>query len=149
MDLKDALRLVERLENLPELHERIERAVCAVVHSYFQEMLEVEKLEAKIMEATDRDYDALDPLLEQKEEIHKKYWSNPSEFYLPCSASSHPEHLWDGLSNIEVLQNGDDDYPLFVFKADSKDPTHGLITKKAFILRLDDGHLRIEHELFG
>ncbi|WP_325892440.1 hypothetical protein [Grimontia sp. NTOU-MAR1] len=149
MDINDALNMIRRLENLPEIYDQIERAVCGVVHSYFQDMLEVERLEAEIMSSSDYNRDELEPHLEKKAEIHKKYWSNSSPFYQPCSSSSSPEHIWECLSDIEILQNGDDDCSLYIFKANLKDPDHGLVSKKAFILKLKEGHLYIGHELFG
>jgi len=149
MDINDALNMIRRIENLPEFYDQTEQAVCAVVHSYFQEILAVEKLEAEIMSSPDYNRDDLDPHLEKKAEIRKKYWSNPPQFYHPCSSSSSPEHLWECISDIEVLQNGDDENSLYIFRANSKDPDHGLVTKKAFILKLKEDHLYTEHELFG
>ena len=72
MDINDVLSITRRLENLPEIYDQIERAVYAVVHSYFQDMLNVEKLEAEIMSSPDRDSDELDSHIERMVEIHKK-----------------------------------------------------------------------------
>lgn len=149
MDIDDALGMIRRIENLPEIYNRIERAVCAVVHSYYQEMLELEKLDAEIMSSPGYDRSKLDLNLQQKSEIYNKYWCNSSSYYQPCSSSSSPEHLWDCLSEIEILQNGDDENSLYIFKAKSTDPDHGSVTQKAFVLKLVKGDIYIEHEFFG
>ena len=149
MNIHDALNMVRRIENLPKIYDQIEKAVCGVVHTYFQEIFEVEKLEAEIMSSPDYSDDDLDSHLKKKAEIHKRYWSNSSRFYQPCSSSIHPEHIWESLCDIEILQNGDDDCPLYIFKANSKDPDNGLITKIGFILKLKEGNLYIEHKFFG
>ncbi|WP_417526549.1 hypothetical protein [Marinomonas shanghaiensis] len=149
MDLEDAFNLINRIENLPQIYDEIEKAICSVVHSYFQELLEVEEQEAVIMGKENYERSELTPYLNKKSEIHNKYWSNSAKFYQPCSSSSSPEHIWECLSDIEVLQNGDDENNLYIFKAKSKNPDNGLLTNKAFLLKLEDDKLLIEHEFFG
>lgn len=45
MEVSEALRLVGRLKNLPDLYDRIESAVCGLVHRYHDELFELEKAE--------------------------------------------------------------------------------------------------------
>jgi hypothetical protein len=149
MEINEALKLVQRLENLPEIYDQIERAVCAVMQSYYSEVLEVELTEAAIMTKENYSYDELRPLLERKKLIHEKYWSNSSAFYRPCSSSSEPDHVWNNLASIEVLQNGDENDSLFIFKASYIDPTISLTTERAYLLKLKDSSLKIEHLFFG
>lgn len=46
MEVSEALRLIGRLKNLPDLYDRIESAVCGLVHRYHDELFELEKAEA-------------------------------------------------------------------------------------------------------
>ena len=149
MNISDALALVERLQNLPELHEAIEVAVCGMLSSYYKEMYEVEKSEAEIIKAQGFDDDLLSPLLDQKVRIHEKYWSNLSDYYTPCSAGSEPEYMWSSLTNIEILQTGDDDAPLFLFKANKMCVDGSVGASVAFLVKASDSQLSIEHEFFG
>lgn len=149
MEIRDALNLINRIENLPEIYNKIEMAVCAVIHSYFDEMLEVEKKESVVMERGDYDSDELNLFLDQKKSIHDKYWSNQSIYYRPCSSSSEPRHVWAYLCDIEVLQNGDDENSLFIFKANYKKSESSTKIIKAFILKASGSSLKIEHEFFG
>ncbi len=149
MEISEAFKLIQRLENLPEIYDQIETAVCAVVQSYYSEMLVVEQAEAAIMTKEKYSYDELAPLLRRKTLIHEKYWSNPSDFYRPCSSSSEPDHVWKNLVGIEVLQNGDEDNSIFIFKASYVDPTINLTTARAYLLKLKDSSLKIEHLFFG
>ncbi|WP_394233361.1 hypothetical protein [Pseudomonas anguilliseptica] len=149
MEIRDALNLIHRIENLPEIYNKIEMAVCSVIHSYFDEMLNIEKKESAIMEREDYRSDELSPFLDQKRSIHDKYWSNPSAYYRPCSSSSEPRHVWAYLCDIEVLQNGDDENSLFIFKANYKKPDSSTKIVKAFILKISGSSLKIEHEFFG
>lgn len=50
MEIRDALNLIRRIENIPKIYNKIEMAVCSVIHSYFDEMLKVEKKESAVME---------------------------------------------------------------------------------------------------
>ncbi|MFC3153478.1 hypothetical protein ACFOEK_20730 [Litoribrevibacter euphylliae] len=149
MEISDALKLIDRINNLPEIYDQIERAVIATMHSYYSEILNIEMEEAKIMEGEDYNHDELAPLIENKKSIHEKYWSNPAGFYQPCSSSSSPDHIWNNLSSIEILQNGDDELPLFLFKANYTDQDINLTTNRAYLLKLRGTQLKIEHTFFG
>jgi hypothetical protein len=149
MEINDALKLIQRLENLPEIYDQIERAVCGVMQSYYTEMLEVEIAEAAVMANESYEHDELTPFLESKRLIHEKYWSNLSGFYRPCSSSSEPEHVWNNLLDIEVIQNGDENNSLFIFKANYRDPDINVTTVRAYLLKLKDESLKIEHLFFG
>ncbi|MDH0097251.1 hypothetical protein L1F06_016085 [Ectopseudomonas hydrolytica] len=149
MEIRDALNLIHRIENLPEIYNKIEMAVCSVIHSYFDEMLEVEKKESAVMGRENYSSDELNSFLDQKRSIYDKYWSNHSAYYQPCSSSSEPRHVWAHLCDIEVLQNGDDENPLFIFKANYKKPDSSTKIAKAFILKESGSSLKIEHEFFG
>lgn len=149
MEIRDALNLIHRIENLPEIYNKIEMAVCSVIHSYFDEMLEVEKKESAVMGREDYSSDEMNSFLDQKRSIHDKYWSNHSAYYQPCSSSSEPRHVWAYLCDIEVLQNGDDENSLFIFKANYKKPDSSTKIAKAFILKESGSSLKIEHEFFG
>lgn len=149
MEISDALRLIDRIQNLPEIYGRIERAVFSVIHSYYGEILHVELEEAKIMESDDFKHNELDKFVEAKKLIHSKYWSNLAVFYQPCSSSSQPDHVWSNLSGIEILQNGDNDNSLFIFKAKYTNSETKLVTDRAYLLKLTDGELKIEHTFFG
>ena len=149
MEINDALKLIQRLENLPEIYDQMERAVCAVMKNYYSEILEVELSEATIMANENHRHDELTPFIERKKAIHAKYWSNNSAFYQPCSSSSEPEHIWNNLIDIEVLQNVDDNNLLFMFKANYKDPAINLTTARAYLLKVNKSSLKIEHLFFG
>ena len=149
MEVSEALSLIDRLKNLPDLYDRIEAAVCGLVHRYYDELFEVEKLEAEIIDSVGFDNDRLPALLNRKSEIHEKYWSNKSPYYQPCSAGNTPGHVWDSLANIEVLQNGDDENSLYIFKARKLCPDGSQGTSVAFILKLVEDQLFIDHEFFG
>jgi hypothetical protein len=149
MEVSEALSLISRLKNLPDLYDRIEVAVCGLIHRYYDELFELEKSEAEIIDSVGFDDDRLPALLSRKSEIHEKYWSNKSIFYKPCSAGNTPDHVWDSLTNIEVLQNGDDDNSLYIFKARKLRPDGSLGTSVAFILKLVEDQLFIEHQFFG
>ena len=149
MEISDALKIIDRINHLPEIYEQIEKAVLAVMYSYYNEILTVELDEAKIMNGDEYGNEDLNPLIGQKKLIHAKYWSNLAGFYQPCSSSSEPEHVWSNLSEIEILQNGDDDNPLFIFKAKYTDQDFNLTTNRAYLLRLSGTLLKIEHTFFG
>ncbi len=149
MEIRDALNLIHRIENLPEIYNKIELAVCAVIHSYFDEMLEVEEKESAVMEREDYNSDELNLFIDQKRSVHDKYWSSQSIYYRPCSSSSEPKHVWAYLCDIEVLQNGDDENSLFIFKANYKKSETSTKIIKAFILKISGSSLKIEHEFFG
>lgn len=149
MKVSEALDLIDRLKNLPDLYDRIEVAVCGLVHRYYDELYEVEKLEAEIIDAVGFDDDRLPALLSRKSEIHEKYWSNKAPYYKPCSVGNTPDHVWGLLTNIKILQNGNDENSLYIFKAIKLRPDGSLGTSVAFILKLVEDQLFIEHEFFG
>jgi len=149
MNINDAHEWIKRIENLPNTKSAIEDAVIGVINRYYSELIEIERLEAVIVSSEDFDYSVLDIHLKSKTLIHNNYWSNSAEFYQPCSASCHPEHVWEALSDIEIYQNGDDDNQLFIFRGKYTDPSHGLVTKRVYVLKRFDNELKIEHEFYG
>ncbi|WP_435274324.1 hypothetical protein ACMAZF_13510 [Psychrobium sp. nBUS_13] len=149
MNINEALEWVKRIENLPDIYSAIEDAVIAVINSYYLELIEVEKLEAEIISKKEYEERSLDIHMATKRKIHSKYWSNSAGFYQPCSTSSHPDHVWEALSDIEVYQNGDDDNQLFIFRGKYKDPSHGVVTMRVYILKRFWNELKIEHEFYG
>jgi hypothetical protein len=149
MEVSEALKLIDRLNNLPEIYDRVETAVCGIVHRYYSEMYAVEVAEAEIINKTGFGAEKLSSLLDKKRDIHKKYWSNQSSFYTPCSAGSDPERIWETLTNIEVLQNGDAENSLYIFSAKQLSEDGSLGVSVAFQIKLIDGELFIEHEFFG
>ncbi|HHG3492848.1 TPA: hypothetical protein ACPVZI_004475 [Vibrio parahaemolyticus] len=149
MEIQEALKLVNRLQNLTDIYDSIEKAVCCTIHSYYDEMYRIEVQEAEIVINEGFRSPSLDSLKVDKNEVHKKYWSNASSFYQPCSTSSEPEHVWDSLTNIEILQNGDDYNSLYIFKANKLRDDGSLGVSVAFLLKLTDNELFIEHEFFG
>lgn len=68
MEINDALKLIQRLENLPEIYDQMERAVCAVMKNYYSEILEVELSEATIMANENYRHDELTPFIERKKQ---------------------------------------------------------------------------------
>ncbi len=86
MEIRDALNLINRIENLHEIYNKIEMAVCAVMHSYFDEMLEVEKKESAVMEREDYDSDELNLFLDQK----NRYMISIGPTSLYIIAPAHP-----------------------------------------------------------
>ena len=149
MEISEALSLIDRLQNLPDLYDRVEAAVCGVVHRYYDELFEVEKIEAEIIDSVGFDDERLPVLLKKKSAIHEKYWSNKSSYYKPCSAGNTPDHVWNSLAAIEILQNGDDENSLYIFKAKKLRGDGSLGVSVSFILKLVDNQLFIEHEFFG
>ena len=149
MNINEALDWVKRIENLPDIYSAIEDAVIAVVHSYYSELIEVEKLEAAIISRNDYEDQQLIGHMEKKKEIHERYWSNLAAFYQPCSSSSHPNYIWEALSDIEVYQNGDDDNQLFIFRGKYKDTNQGVVTLRVYVLKQTNNELKIEREFYG
>jgi len=149
MEISDALKMIDRINHLPEIYDQIEKAVLAVMYSYYNEILTVELDEAKVMNTDEYDEKDLSHLIEQKKQIHAKYWSNLAGFYQPCSSSSEPDHVWSNFSEMEILQNGDDENSLFIFKAKYTDQEFNLTTNRAYLLRLSGTLLKIEHTFFG
>ncbi len=149
MELSKALRLIDRIKNLPEIHDQIERAVLAVIYSYYEEILHVELEEANIMAHEDLGRHDLDKLISAKKIIHEKYWSNLASFYQPCSSSSQPDHIWSNFSDIKIFQNGDDENSLFLFTAKYTNSGVNTTSSRAYLLKLNEGKLKIEHTFFG
>ena len=149
MEVNEALKLIDRLNNLSEIYGRIETAVCGLVHRYYTEVYEIEMIEAGIITKSGFGGEQLASLLDKKKDVHKRYWSNQSSFYTPCSAGNEPEHVWGTLTNIEVFQNGDDVEPLYFFNAKKLREDGSLGGSVAFLIRILDGELFIEHEFFG
>ncbi|MDH0036841.1 hypothetical protein [Pseudomonas sp. GD04019] len=149
MEISDALKMIDRINHLPEIYDQIEKSVLAVIYSYYNEILTVELDEAVIMNDDEYDDEELSRLIEQKKLIHAKYWSNLAGFYQSCSSSSEPDHVWSNFSEIEILQNGDEGNSLFLFKAKYKDQDSNLTTNRAYLLRLNGALLKIEHTFFG
>ena len=149
MEISDALKMIDRINHLPEIYDQLEKVALAVIHSYYNEILTAELEEAKTMNGDQYDNEDLGRLIEQKKLIHAKYWSNPAGFYQPCSSSSEPDHVWSNFSEIEILQNGDEENSLFIFKAKYTDQDFNLTTNRAYILRLNGTLMKIEHAFFG
>ncbi|PMJ92676.1 hypothetical protein [Vibrio sp. 10N.261.55.A7] len=149
MEIQEALQFVDRLQNLTGIYDSIEKAVCCTVHSYYDEMYQIEAKEADIVEQKGFRSASLDLLRINKRKVHNKYWSNKANFYQPCSTSSEPSHVWNSLVNIEVLQNGDDNNSLYIFKAQKQRDDGSLGVSVGFLLQLTDNQLFIEHEFFG
>ena len=149
MEISDALKMIDRINYLPEIYGQMEKAVLATMYSYYNEILTAELNEAKIMSSGEYNDNDLDHSIEQKKLIHAKYWSNLAGFYQPCSSSSEPDHVWSNFSEIEILQNGDEGNSLFIFKAKYTDQDFNLTTNRAYLLRLSGTLLKIEHTFFG
>ena len=154
MKIKDALQLVERLSNLNEIYDHRTKVITAFVHEYFRELYGYEKLEAEICKRN-RDVERKDredsfKYLKNKKAVHDKYWFNKANYYAPCSASSDPSHDWSRVSNIVVLETGDDDCPLYLFNYSYRAQSgSSAVTKKSFLIKIRDEHLGFEHAFFG
>ncbi|WP_197432147.1 hypothetical protein [Ectopseudomonas composti] len=68
MEINEALRLIQRLENLPEIYDQMERVVYAVMNNYYSEILEVELNEATVMANENYKHDELTPFIERKKQ---------------------------------------------------------------------------------
>ncbi len=153
MKIDDALKLIDRINNLPNLYDEIDQAVAGTIYSYFEELVAIERKEKKILENETilGKFISEDPhkYLNNKIKIHEKYWSNKSKYYQPLSAGTDLEHDWSRIHGIEILQTGDDDCPQFLFCASYKLDYSDDSNKKAYLLKLIDNQLKIEHEFFG
>ena len=153
MKIIDALKFIERVDNLPLLHNEVCNAVVGFIYSYFEDLVQIERKEQVIQKhniSVDRS-ERLDSFkyLDDKKDIHKRYWSNSEVFYIPCSSSSELDHDWTRIKNIEVLQTGNDDNPQFFFCSNYQNSKRDSFAKKAFLLRLQNNELKIEHEFYG
>ena len=150
MEVKEALKLVDRLSSLVEIRSEKERIVTAFIHEYFAELLQFEELEAEIYtrnRSVERDNrEDTFKYLNNKREIHNRYWSNKAAFYLPSSSGSEPAHDWSKVADIQIMETGDDDLPQFIFMCRYLDHTP---VRKAFLIQIKNGKLSIEHEFFG
>ncbi|MCH2042227.1 MAG: hypothetical protein MK185_16470 [Saccharospirillaceae bacterium] len=150
MEVKEALQLVDRLSNIAEIHSRRYSFITAFVYEYFSEIFKIEKLESEMI-LNNRNLEKEQQedsfkYLPAKREIHNKYWSNSSLFYVPCSAGSEPEHDWSKVSDIEIMETGDDDCPQFIFMCKYQDCS---AVRKALLIKIEGGRLGIEHEFYG
>ena len=150
MDIEQAINLINRLNNLDHIYDEKQKMITAFMHEYFSEMLKIEKLEADIYTHNEgkvrEDRKSTLAYIKDKELIHNKYWSNFSPYYTPCSSSSEPEHNWEKISEIEIMETGDDDNPQFLFICNYQDAT---LVRKAFLIKIANSRLSIEHEFFG
>jgi hypothetical protein len=148
MDLIESLNMVRRIENLPEINDRLDKAIIYAVYEYYRELFELEELEGEFSTGTDLDFEKLDKHLKDKEVIHQKFWCNQSPFYEPNSISSTPQHSWKYVSDIEVMRNGDDENNLFIFKAKYDEPSHPVAAQRAYLLKAVGESFKIEHAFF-
>ncbi|PTT92297.1 hypothetical protein DBR42_02235 [Pelomonas sp. HMWF004] len=139
------MNMMQRLQSLPEIHLAADKAVVQTVHAYFAELYETEVRDKSVMESGEDHSEYLSQSIAEKTVIHRKYWSNPALFYVPCSISGAPRHNWSLLSNIEIFRNDDDDNRLFIFSAKYPFPSGGL-SNRVYMLRVVDGALKFEHE---
>lgn len=145
MDLINAINMMRRLESLPEIYRAADKAVVQTVHAYFAELYETEVRDKFAMENGRHDSEYLNRSITEKIVIHKKYWSNPALFYIPCSISGDPDHDWSLLSSIEIFRNDDDDNHLFIFSAKYPYAT-GSLSNRVYMLKMVDGALKFEHQ---
>lgn len=144
MNIIEAMNMMRRLESLPEIYREADKAVINTVHAYFSELYEIEIRDKSVIESGNDDSDYLSKSVAEKTAIHKKYWSNPALFYVPCSMSSDPQHDWNLISKVEIFRNDDDDNQLFIFSA--KYPySWGGTSNRVYVLRVLDGELKFEH----
>lgn len=92
MNIIEAMNMMRRLESLPEIYRETDKAVINTVHAYFSELYEIEIRDKSVIESGNNDSDYLSKSVAERTAIHKKYWSNPALFYVPCSMSSDPQH---------------------------------------------------------
>ncbi|MDN4694096.1 hypothetical protein QYZ45_06510 [Vibrio parahaemolyticus] len=71
MEIQEALKLVDRLQNLTDIYDNIEKAVCCTIHSYYDEMYRIEVQEAEIVINEGFRSDSLDPLKVEKKKCIK------------------------------------------------------------------------------
>jgi hypothetical protein len=145
MNIIEAMNMIRRLKSLPDIYLAADKAVIHTVHDYFNEMYEIELRYKSALENGEDIFSAMSISIDEKTVIHKKYWSNFALFYVPCSASSDPEHKWNLLSNIEIFRNEDDDNQLFIFSAKYPSP-FGSATNRIYVLKAVDGVLKFEHK---
>lgn len=85
MNIIEAMNMMRRLESLPEIYRETDKAVINTVHAYFSELYEIEIRDKSVIESGNNDSDYLSKSVAERTAIHKKYWSNPALFYVPCS----------------------------------------------------------------
>lgn len=145
MDIIEAVNMMRRLQSLPEIYLAADKAVFQTVHAYFSELYQTEVRDKSVMESGEDYSEYCSRSIAEKTVIHRKYWSNPALFYVPCSISGDPRHDWSLLSNIEIFRNDDDDNRLFIFSAKYPFPSGGL-SNRVYMLRVVDGVLKFEHK---
>ncbi|WP_041825600.1 hypothetical protein [Laribacter hongkongensis] len=145
MDIIESMNMMRRLESLPEIYDAEDQSIIRTLHSYFSEMYEIELRDKSAIESGEKSSDYLSKSISEKTVIHKKYWSNPALYYVPCSICGEPKHVWSLLTNIEIFRNGDDENHLFIFSA--KHPNSwGGVNNLVYLLKVVDGAIKIEHE---
>jgi len=144
MDIIEAMNMMRRFENLPEINLASDRAVIKTLNSYFSELHETEKDDEAYFQADSRSEEYKQNSIAKKIEIHKRYWSNHSTFYEPCSLSSMARYDWEKITDVLIQRNDDDDDQLFLFIA-KYNMTDTTKMDRTYLLKKFDGKLLIEH----
>ncbi len=145
MNIIEAMNIMRRLNSLPEIYLSLDKAVIQTVHAYFAEMYEIELRDKSFIESGREDSGYLSKSVAEKVVIHERYWSNPAQFYVPCSISGDPRHNWELISDVEIFRNDDDENQLFIFAAKYPYPMGGL-SSRVYMLRLLNEQLKFEHK---
>lgn len=144
MDAIESINLIRRLQSLPEINSAIEKSIVRFMHSYLNEMYEIEKDDIEYYKNKNRDPKYSDVSISRKIEVHKKYWSNHGVFYMPCSIGSEPDHDWEKISDISIQKNDDDDNNLFLFISRYQRSSSRKINF-TYLLKRNNGNFSIEH----
>ena len=151
MKIKDVLNIFDRLVELPQMNSDLENAIVCLMKLYFSEMQEIEleydRIRKELGLYSDEASAEMKKLIEKKLKLHKKFWSNQERYYQPLSLGTC-NYTWSGFQEIEVLQNGDDNNQLFLFKAKYIDKKNGNNENIAYLLKLTKSSLSIEHCFF-
>ncbi len=145
MDIIETTNMARRLECLPDIHKAEDIAVIRTLHAYFNEMHAIDRDDKVYLDKGIVDEAYEQESLSRKMEVHEKYWSNPSEFYLPCDIAAPMHHNWECLSHITILRNNDETNELFVFTAQYREKKGRAAFGIGYLLKFTDDQLMIEH----
>ena len=125
----------------------VDDAITDFMKSYFLENFNIEKEYLDKNASGDKDYFKV--AIAKKIDVHKKYWCNLNEFWMPCGIGSEPNFNWSRVKNIGILRSEDDNNMQYLFTflyAKLQDSDYE--SNEAYILKLKDNNLMIDQNFY-
>lgn len=139
--------MFKRVEGKANSGYTVDDALSKFMKAYFAENFQIEQEYIAKNASGDKDFWKVS--IEKKIDIHKKYWCNLDEFWIPCSMSSEAKFDWNRVKDIEILRSEDDNNMqyLFIFKYIKSDESD-YEPKKAYVLKLKENKLMIDQQFY-